>query len=217
MLKALDPRPGELVLDIGCGTGYYVGGIAKAGATAVGIDLAPNYVRQASEYVTRNTNASAPHHVAAAEAKHLPFGNATFDKVLMTEVLEHLIDYPRSLEEISRILKPSGRAVITTPSKYSPLNLAYHWKAHRRKYAFHEHIVELTPGKFEQEMHQYFHGVRLSFANFLVPYPVDMVAERVVSPTAARGLAWAEQVCQRLPILRRAGWTMIAIGRKPQR
>lgn len=216
--RALRPRKGERILDIGCGTGYYIAGIARAGSTPVGVDVAPNYVRQARDYVTQSLNGSwSSQHMAAADAKHLPFADGTFDAVLMTEVLEHLIDYPRSLEEIVRVLKSEGRAVITTPSRLSPLNAAFHWKARRRRYAFHEHVTELAPGEFLRAMRRSFQDVELSFANFLVPYPLDVLAEKVVSRRAARALEWMERTCQRLPLVQRAGWTMIATAKRPRR
>jgi ubiquinone/menaquinone biosynthesis C-methylase UbiE len=198
--RALRPRTGERILDIGCGPGYYLAGIARAGGVPVGVDIAPNYVRQARDYVSEALSGSVSQHMAAADAKHLPFADATFDAVLMTEVLEHLTDYPRSLEEIVRVLKPDGRAVITTPSRLSPLNAAFHWKARRRRYAFHEHLTELTPGEFLRAMRRHFRSVELSYANFLVPYPLDVLAEKVVSRRAARVLEWMERTCQRLPL-----------------
>ena len=214
VLRALDPQPGERILDIGCGTGYYVAGVVKAGALVSGVDLASNYVRQAADHVSRVAPDQAAPLMAAAEAKHLPFDDATFDKVLMTEVLEHLIDYPVALDEISRVLRPGGMAVITTPSRYSPLNLAFHWKAHRRKYGFHEHIVELTPRQFRKAMRKHFRGVQIRFANFLFPYPLDVLAENTVPVRAATALGWAERALQSLPIIQQAGWTMIATARK---
>ncbi len=49
------------------------------------------------------------------EAGHLPFGNESFDLVLCTEVLEHVPDPDKTLDEIRRTLKPSGALVLSTP------------------------------------------------------------------------------------------------------
>lgn len=48
------------------------------------------------------------------DAHHLPFGDATVDAIVCTEVFEHLIDPPAAAREIIRILKPGGRLVLTT-------------------------------------------------------------------------------------------------------
>lgn len=48
------------------------------------------------------------------DAHHLPFGDATLDAIVCTEVFEHLLDPPAAAAEICRVLKPGGRLVLTT-------------------------------------------------------------------------------------------------------
>ena len=48
------------------------------------------------------------------DAHHLPFGDATLDAIVCTEVFEHLLDPPAAADEIVRVLKPGGRLVLTT-------------------------------------------------------------------------------------------------------
>jgi SAM-dependent methyltransferase len=67
-----------------------------------------------TEYHTRK-----PGWVAADLDHALPFKSARFDLVTMLEVIEHLADIPHAIEEIARVLKPGGVAIITTPNRLS--------------------------------------------------------------------------------------------------
>jgi SAM-dependent methyltransferase len=104
-LRTLDPQPGELVLDAGCGSGRYLGAIAAAGATAVGADFSLSMLRRA-----RNTAC----HLAAADLQGgLPFREQAFDAALCSPVGEHLEALVPALTELRRVLKPAGRMVFS--------------------------------------------------------------------------------------------------------
>ncbi len=109
--------PGMVVLDVGCGRGEILRHCAALGADAYGIDYAPvavNLSRQVISAVNEQTPGTTG--VAQADAKHLPFPSAHFDRVLMFDVVEHL--HPWELQaamlEVHRVLKPDGRFIIHT-------------------------------------------------------------------------------------------------------
>ena len=58
IMKALNPQPGELVLDLGCGTGYYSKAIVELGTKVTAVEYSGNYLAQAKSYIGENQNVS---------------------------------------------------------------------------------------------------------------------------------------------------------------
>jgi ubiquinone/menaquinone biosynthesis C-methylase UbiE len=107
-------RPGEHVLDVGCGTGVLTRRAADAvGPTGEvwGIDPAPDMIRIAMQAATQTRN-SGRFKVAAIEA--LPFEDASFDAAIASLVIHHLPPDLKlaGLREVCRVLKPSGRLIV---------------------------------------------------------------------------------------------------------
>jgi len=108
--------PGMRVLDVGCGRGEILRHCAQLGADAYGIDYAIVAV-QLSQNVVQNTGTTPGRiGVGQADAKQLPFPTASFDRVLMFDVVEHLHPWElhQALLEIHRVLKPNGKFVVHT-------------------------------------------------------------------------------------------------------
>lgn len=103
----LGQKPGERILDLGCGNGWATRLLARAapGATAIGVDVSPAMIERA-EALHSNT-IRARYEVAAFEA--LPFGDARFERVFSMEAIYYAADLPRALAEIVRVLVPGGR------------------------------------------------------------------------------------------------------------
>lgn len=115
----LDLRTGDKVLDLGCGEGRHVIGFyVEADVHAVGVDLGFHDLQKTAEKFIpfiEADNTRKQLHLACTNALKLPFANASFDKVVCSEVLEHIPDYQGALREIARILKPGGVAAISVP------------------------------------------------------------------------------------------------------
>ena len=109
--------PGMAILDVGCGRGEILRRCAQLGADAFGIDYAAVAVRM-SQQVIRGVGEVAPGKTAVmqADAKHLPFPDGAFDRVLMFDVVEHLHPWElhEAMLEVRRVLKPDGRFIIHT-------------------------------------------------------------------------------------------------------
>jgi 2-polyprenyl-3-methyl-5-hydroxy-6-metoxy-1,4-benzoquinol methylase len=207
VLDALDPHPGEEILEVGCGSGYYTRELARLGAVVTATEYAPSALAQAR----RNVGEVADFRLE--DAQRLSFADASFDKVLSSEVIEHVPDPERAVSEASRVLRPGGLLVVSTPSRLSPLNLAYGLKRRIRGYAFNEHLHEFTPGSFRRLLTRYLEVESLRFANFVLAYPADELYVRLGSPGLGV-LELAERGLARAPVLRRLGWTMVARARK---
>jgi cyclopropane fatty-acyl-phospholipid synthase-like methyltransferase len=109
---------GMTVLDIGCGRGEIVRHVARIGARAFGIDYAQAAVRLSQRTMH---NESGIYGIARANARHLPFVDGRFDRVLMFDVVEHLQPWELevTLQEARRVLKPGGKIVIhTAPNRW---------------------------------------------------------------------------------------------------
>ncbi|MFC7614579.1 class I SAM-dependent methyltransferase [Actinokineospora soli] len=99
------PRPGAVLVDIGCGAGLLAPHLRGKGYRHVGVDLSASALRQARE-----------HGVAAVrgDALRLPLRDGCADVVAAGEILEHVTDLAAAVREIGRVLAPGGLLVLDT-------------------------------------------------------------------------------------------------------
>ena len=111
-VAALGPGPGVRVLDAGCGRGEVLLACAQAGAEVAGVDYA-----EAAVEISRETLSDVPGaDVRQADLTALPWGDESFDRVLLGDVIEH-VDPPQTvpmLRELRRVLAPGGRVLVHT-------------------------------------------------------------------------------------------------------
>lgn len=115
-------QPGERVLDLGCGEGRHaIAAYILGDVHALGVDLShADLVTARSRFqdFAEPDNAGKRLDFAAASALVLPFADGTLDKVICSEVLEHIPDYRAALKEIHRVLKPQGMLCISVPRRW---------------------------------------------------------------------------------------------------
>ena len=103
--RALDPQPGQVVLDLAAGTGVSTRELARSGARVVGVDISPGMLRVGKRARPEVT-------LLAGDALALPFGAATFDAVTISFGLRNVHDTGAALAEMARVTKPGGRLVV---------------------------------------------------------------------------------------------------------
>ncbi|HVH06594.1 MAG TPA: class I SAM-dependent methyltransferase [Myxococcota bacterium] len=119
-LARLDIRKGHLLLDAGCGEGRHCFGALERGARVVGLDLDLGSLKKAAgalRFVGREKGALGA--MLQGDAFRLPFADATFDRVICAEVMEHVHDYRAAARELARVAKPGGRIAVTIPTATS--------------------------------------------------------------------------------------------------
>jgi 2-polyprenyl-6-hydroxyphenyl methylase/3-demethylubiquinone-9 3-methyltransferase len=164
IVTGLSPLEGRRVLDLGCGKGRYCRALSALGASVVGVDLSAGML----------ANAAGVQRVRAT-ARRLPFGPASFDRVMAVEVFEHLA--PQVLDlvcaEARRVLRPGGTFVIIDKSACScdsrrpwlP-SLAVKWIDQRRGLWMYPHRGPVRerwfrPGRLKRRLGRWFGDVRI--------------------------------------------------------
>ena len=135
-LHRLNLKPGDRVLDAGCGTGRHVCEAYRLqGVDVTGIDLKWEDLCKAATtlYLMHQQNGGGRGRclISQADVTRLPFPDATFDAVICSEVLEHIPDSRAAIDELVRVLKP-GRDLVVSVPRFLPericwaLSGAYH-------------------------------------------------------------------------------------------
>jgi GT2 family glycosyltransferase/ubiquinone/menaquinone biosynthesis C-methylase UbiE len=111
ILKNVNPRKGEKILEVGCGKGRVCRVIKNLGADIYGMDISEKLLTSAKDI--------EPFHFMKAEAYKIPFKDNTFDAVILLEVAEHIPSLQIALKEFERVLKAEGKLVIVDRNKFS--------------------------------------------------------------------------------------------------
>lgn len=102
VVEWLNPRPGERILDLGCGDGQLTEQLVQSGAEVEGVDASPSMVAAARARGIQ---------VAEASAENLPFSDGIFDAVFSNAALHWVCNQDAMLAQVRRVLRTGGRFV----------------------------------------------------------------------------------------------------------
>ncbi|MDY6893425.1 MAG: class I SAM-dependent methyltransferase [Chloroflexota bacterium] len=139
---------GEQVLDIGCGPGrhsWYICTLDHCSVCAMDYDLEPLQTAKGMLAAMDDENQTkGKWNVLQGNAMGLPFRDGTFDKIVCSEVLEHVLDDEQGVRELVRVLKNEGKLAVSVPchfmeSLYWKISEDYHTNPGGHIRIYHEH------------------------------------------------------------------------------
>jgi ubiquinone/menaquinone biosynthesis C-methylase UbiE len=128
LIDLLQPESGELILDVGCGTGVFTCDILARGTHAIGLDISSPMLRQSAQKAKGYS-----FQAVAGDMISLPFGRECFDRVFSMTALEFVEDGQAAVRELLRVAKKGGTVVVTTLNSLSP------WAVRRKQKAQQGH------------------------------------------------------------------------------
>lgn len=105
-----DDLHGKLLLDAGCGTGWFSKWALERGARVISSDIGINLLKEA------RTKGSI--HLVCGDLLYLPYSENQFDYIICSEAIEHTIDPRKAVSELTRVLAPGGGLIITVPNRF---------------------------------------------------------------------------------------------------
>jgi ubiquinone/menaquinone biosynthesis C-methylase UbiE len=110
---AAEVAQGGAVLEIGCGSGMGLPYLAEHARLVVGGDYTMALLQEARRHLPSAN-------LVRLDAQHLPFRDASFDAVLMLEMIYYIADQPAAFAECRRVLKPGGKLMVCLPNRDRP-------------------------------------------------------------------------------------------------
>ena len=158
LLELVKNQKFETVLDLGCGPGETLVARFRGIGFTVGLDINFGYICWVKDNLLNNERKIIPHSSVAfvqGDSTQLSFKNECFDLVVLSQVLEHVVDDGKIIKEIRRVLKPKGVFLLSCPHKglfafLDPLNFKHYFpkvyaflqlneKSNRSAEVFHRH------------------------------------------------------------------------------
>lgn len=110
LVEALEPAPGDRVLDLGCGAGHAGFALAAAGAAVMAVDTSERMLEAAR--LLAQERGLERYETVRADVTALPFADSSFDGVVSRYSAHHWADIPSALGEAARVVRPGGRILV---------------------------------------------------------------------------------------------------------
>jgi demethylmenaquinone methyltransferase/2-methoxy-6-polyprenyl-1,4-benzoquinol methylase len=132
LVRAIDPHPGEHVVDVATGTGMVAFALAARGCRVTGLDQSEAMLGAARARLERSPDLSARVEFVTGEAERLPFADDAFDALTFTYLLRYVDDRPATMRELARVVRPGGRIGMVEFAVPDRAPLRALWRLHTR-------------------------------------------------------------------------------------
>jgi demethylmenaquinone methyltransferase/2-methoxy-6-polyprenyl-1,4-benzoquinol methylase len=132
LVAAIDPHPGQRVLDVATGTGMVAFELARRGCEVVGLDQSERMLSGARAKLREQRALADRVTFVQGEAERLPFADGEFDALTFTYLLRYVDDRAATLAELARVLRPGGRIGMVEFGVPSSPPLRALWRVHTR-------------------------------------------------------------------------------------
>ncbi len=129
MVTAVDPQPGQRILDVATGTGMVAFALARRGAQVTALDQSDAMLGVARG---RTPPTSGTVSFVSGEAERLPFDDASFEALTFTYLLRYVDDPAATMRELARVVAPGGRVGMVEFGVPDNAALKALWRAHTR-------------------------------------------------------------------------------------
>lgn len=212
-------KDGGIILDAGCGNGPYSCYLSQRNNSfIVACDISPKMVTEAKKRIESEGNPNAVRFLAS-NLECLPFKDRTFDGIICSQVIEHLINDNIGLKEFHRILKPEGTLIISTDNRNNHISrlLSFPvdafkkifmvkrttWKYPHKDYKPEEFYTMLSKAGFNIKKTMTF--------RFTLPSPLWQIG--ILTTLVDR----IEKFAIKLPLVKNWGDILLAVCQKPER
>ena len=162
-----DMEEGSIIIDLGCDGGNFTQRLLNYGEV-VGLDISSNFIRSGKRRVKMA-------HFFISDVQKLPLRHASFDLVICMEVLEHLPRPDLVVSESSRILRKSGRLLVSTPDDGKRLwrIIWFFWQNIGRGTIWqHKHIYNFGRQKIINLISPHFTKIVIDYVNFFLLFMI---------------------------------------------
>ena len=216
IIKHLDFKDGGNVIEVGCGTGPYVAYLSSLNKhpLIIASDISPKILLQAKKRVEYEGIKDSVQYVAC-DMQFCPFKDNFFDNILATQVIEHVPDDEKGLDELYRILKKDGLLIISTDNKKNyiskildfPLKITCIILGIKREFKFYHR--DYSPIEFKKKIEMMdFEVLKFSTFRFSLSYPFYKI-KWLVKP-----IDIVEKILIKLPFFHKCGDIIIAECKK---
>jgi ubiquinone/menaquinone biosynthesis C-methylase UbiE len=190
-LREMEAREGERILDIGCGRAIDAIELAKRGGSCFGLEPSRQMISHAKERIAEsNTEVT----LIRGIGEYLPFKNCSFDKVICKGALDHFPNPAKALEEIARVLKPEGKAIIVI-ANFESLS----FRLGRRLFKIVERLYREKGSEYKVWQVPVDHASKFDYASLRRLVEPCLKVEQAIGISLFFGFPWWGQLLDKLP------------------